>query len=67
VTDGERREAAHYRRAAQEALKQVDFCAEYLRRIQKGQLAARLSRNSDYIRRKFLREPARSGRRRESG
>jgi hypothetical protein len=64
VANGQRREAAQYKRAAEEALRQVDFCAEYLRRIHKGRLAARLSRNSAYIRRKFLREPPR---RRRSG
>jgi hypothetical protein len=49
-------EAARYKRAAEEALRQVDFCAEYLRRIHKRQLAARLSRNSAYIRRKLMGE-----------
>jgi hypothetical protein len=50
-------EAARYKLAAQEALQQVDHCVEYLRRIRKGSLAARLSRNSEYIRRELLREP----------
>jgi hypothetical protein len=51
VTDGRSAEAARYRRAAEEALRQVDFCVEYLRRIQKRRLAARLAANRDRIKR----------------
>lgn len=63
MPDGQRHQAAQYRRAAEEALKQVDFCVEYLGGIQKRGLAARLSRNSEYIRRNLLRErPRQRGR-----
>ena len=66
MTDNRRADAARYRHAAEEALRQVDSCVEYLRRIRKDQLAARLSQNSEDIRRKLLREPARPARRRGS-
>jgi hypothetical protein len=36
------------------ALRQVDFCVEYLRRIHKRQLAARLANNTRYIRQKWM-------------
>ena len=49
-----REEVARYKRAAEEALRQVDFCADYLRRIQKRQLAGRLAKNSRYIRQKLM-------------
>ena len=42
-------EAARYRRAATEALKQLDWCIEYFRRIQKRKLAARLAQNRRQI------------------
>ena len=48
-------EAERYRRAAEAALEQVDVCIEYLRRVRKGQLAARLAKNRDYIKRTLLR------------
>jgi hypothetical protein len=49
MTEGRSAEAARYRRAAKEALRQVDFCVAYLRRIQKRQLAARLAANRERI------------------
>jgi hypothetical protein len=52
--DESHNDAARYRRAAEEALRQIDFCAEYLRSIHKKPLANRLERNSHYIRKKFL-------------
>jgi hypothetical protein len=55
-------DAARYRRAAEEALRQVDFCTEYLRSIRKKQLAAQLARNSLYIRRNLMGERGRSSR-----
>jgi hypothetical protein len=48
-------EAARYREAAEAALEQVDACIEYLRRIRKGRLAARLAKNRDHIKRSLLR------------
>jgi len=38
-------EAARYRHAALMALDQLDWCAEYLRRIGKPQIADRVARN----------------------
>ena len=49
-----RGDAERYRRAAEEALEQIDFCIRYLRRIQKRQLAARLAQNRDWIRRSLM-------------
>jgi hypothetical protein len=46
---GRENEAARYKRAAEESLNQLDWCIAYLRRIQKGQLAARLAKNRDSI------------------
>lgn len=54
MREGRRDEAARYRRAAEEALAQVEWCADYLRRIHKRQLAARLAKNSRYIRQKLM-------------
>jgi hypothetical protein len=57
-----RGDAARYRRAAEEALKQVDFCTEYLRSIQKKRLAAQLAKNSLHIRRNLMGERGKSSR-----
>ena len=54
MREGRAEEAARYRRAAEEALAQVEWCAEYLRRIHRHQLAARLAKNSRYIRKKLM-------------
>jgi hypothetical protein len=54
--DETKSDAARYKRAADEALRQVDFCIAYLRRIQKRQLAARLAKNRDSIKRRLMRE-----------
>jgi hypothetical protein len=48
-------EVRRYRRAAEEALGQLDVCINYLRRIQKRQLAERLARNRAAIVRKWMR------------
>jgi hypothetical protein len=42
-------DTARYRDAAAAALKQVDACIGYLRRLQKRELAARLEKNRDDI------------------
>lgn len=49
--DDRNAEAARYRRAAEAALEQVDVCIEYLRRTRKLQLASRLAKNRDHIKR----------------
>jgi hypothetical protein len=42
-----------YRAAAELALKQLDWCANYLHRIRKDQLARQVSRNCAEIRRRM--------------
>jgi len=46
-------EAARYRRAAQLALGQLEWCVEYLRRIRKQQLAQQLAKNHAAISRRL--------------
>ena len=46
---GRGEETMRYRQAGYAALEQVDWCIEYLRRIQKRQLAARLEDNRNRI------------------
>jgi hypothetical protein len=48
-------EQERYRRAAEAALEQLDAGIEYLRRLQKRQLAARLARNRAMIVRRWMR------------
>jgi hypothetical protein len=49
-----RDEAEHYRRAAEDALQQLDWCIGYLHGCNKGKIAAALSKNRSYIRRELL-------------
>jgi hypothetical protein len=49
-----RNEAEHYRRAAEDALQQLDWCIGYLHGCNKGRIAAALSKNRSYIRRELL-------------
>jgi hypothetical protein len=49
-----RNEAEHYRRAAEDALQQLDWCIGYLHGCNKGKIAAALSKNRSYIRRELL-------------
>jgi len=46
-------EAARYRRAAQLALGQLEWCVEYLRRIRKSRLADQLAKNHAAISRRL--------------
>jgi hypothetical protein len=46
-------EAARYRRAAQLALGQLEWCIDYLRSIHKYRLAKQLARNHAAISRRF--------------
>jgi len=46
-----------YRRAAEDALGQLDWCIGYLHGIRKERLSAQLAKNRAYIRRALLREP----------
>jgi hypothetical protein len=50
-------EAERYRKAAGQALSQLDWCVGYLRRIHKQRLAAQIAKSSAAIRRR-LGEPA---------
>jgi hypothetical protein len=45
-----------YRRAAEDALAQLDWCIGYLHGIRKGRISMRLAKNRAYIRRSLLRE-----------
>jgi predicted transcriptional regulator of viral defense system len=56
VRDNGNSDVTRYRRAAEEALRQLDWCVEYLRRINKPQVATRLAKNRDYIRKNLMGE-----------
>ena len=45
-----------YRRAAQDALGQLDWCIGYLHGIHKQRLSTQLAKNRAYIRRELMRE-----------
>jgi hypothetical protein len=45
--------ARRYRRAAEAALEQLDWCVMYLREARKSDLARAVSRNRDQIRRRM--------------
>jgi hypothetical protein len=49
-----RNEAERYRRAAEDALQQLDWCIGYLHGSNKGKIAASLSKNRSYIRKHLL-------------
>jgi hypothetical protein len=49
-----RDEAERYRRAAEDALQQLDWCIGYLHGSNKAKIAAALSRNRSYIRKELL-------------
>jgi hypothetical protein len=44
-----------YKRAAEAAIEQLDVCIDYLRRLQRRQLASRLARNRAMIVRRWMR------------
>lgn len=46
-------EAARYRKAAELALDQLDWCIEYLRRIHKARIAKQLAKNHSSISRRL--------------
>ena len=50
-------EAAKYRRAADEALGQLDWCVQYLYRIRKHSIAQAIDRNRTFIRRQMSGTP----------
>jgi len=53
-----RDEVERYRRAAEDALEQLNWCIGYLHGASKGQIAAALARNRSQIREQLLRRPA---------
>jgi hypothetical protein len=50
------KQAERYRRAAEEALQQLDWCIGYLHGIRKGQISTRLAKNREYIKRDMMKE-----------
>jgi hypothetical protein len=49
-----RNEAERYRRAAEDALQQLDWCIGYLHGSNKASIATALSKNRSYIRKELL-------------
>lgn len=49
-------QADRYRRAAEDALQQLDWCIGYLHGIKKGRISTQLARNRSYIRRNLMQE-----------
>jgi hypothetical protein len=52
-----RRETDRYRRAAEDALQQLDWAIGYLHGIHKVEISRALARNRSYIRRQLMDEP----------
>jgi hypothetical protein len=52
--DSTQGETEHYRRAAEDALQQLDWAIGYLHGIHKTQISAALARNRSYIRRRLM-------------
>jgi hypothetical protein len=50
-------ETERYRRAAEDALQQLDWAIGYLHGIRKTQISKALAKNRSYIRRKLMQEP----------
>ncbi len=46
-----------YRRAAEDALQQLDWCIGYLHGIRKGKISRVLAKNRSYIKRNLMQEP----------
>jgi hypothetical protein len=55
--DGRDEELARYRRAAEDALQQLDWCIGYLHGIRKVDISRALARNRSFIRTRLLDEP----------
>ena len=51
-------EVERYRRAAEDALQQLDWCIGYLHGIRKTQISRTLSRNRNYIREQLMNRPS---------
>lgn len=52
------KDTERYRRAADDALGQLDWCIGYLHGIHKDRISSRLAKNRAYIRRELMREAA---------
>jgi hypothetical protein len=52
-----RKEADRYRRAAEDALQQLDWAIGYLHGIRKVDISTALAKNRSYIRKQLLNEP----------
>jgi hypothetical protein len=50
-------ELKRYRRAAEDALQQLDWCIGYLHGIHKVEISLALAKNRSYIRTQLLKEP----------
>ena len=55
--DNGNRELERYRRAAEDALQQLDWCIGYLHGIRKTKISSALSRNRSHIRTQLLKRP----------
>jgi hypothetical protein len=49
-------ETMRYRKAAEEALQQLDWCIGYLHGIRKSALSGRLAKNREYIKKNLMKE-----------
>jgi hypothetical protein len=49
-------ESMRYRRAAEDALQQLDWCIGYLHGIHKPQISARLAQNRQFIKEQLMKE-----------
>jgi hypothetical protein len=54
MADHRDREVERYRRAAEDALQQLDWCIGYLHGMRKVQISRALARNRSYIRSQLL-------------
>ena len=56
-TDQTKHDTERYRRAAEDALQQLDWCIGYLHAIRKTQISRALARNRSYIRTNVMDRP----------
>lgn len=47
-----------YRRAADDAMQQLDWCIGYLHGIRKSKISRQLAKNRNFIKRELMKEPA---------
>jgi hypothetical protein len=55
--DSKQREADRYRRAAEDALQQLDWAIGYLHGIRKTEISKSLAKNRSYIRTELMKQP----------